>query len=245
MSTPFPVLTDLKLWSIDENPPILPDSFLGGSAPLLRDLHLFGVPFLALPKLLSSATNLVCLRLCHLPHHGYMSPDAIVTGLSALTRLESLSLQFRSPRYQTNPQVRLTPPLTLVVLPALTEISFLGDSEYLGDTVARIDTPLLCKVDITFFNQLGFSTSTPSLRHFISRTELFRAPHRAHIIFSVFHLTVKLFHQNEVTDHRKFQLGIAHDPLDWGCPFLVQMYISSFPAFPTLEHLRISEDRHS
>jgi len=239
ISTPFPALTDLELLSTDENPPILPDSFLGGSAPLLRDLGLYGVPFPALPKLLLSATNLVSLRLWRLPHSGYMSPDAIVTGLSPLTRLESLSLHFLSPRSQANQQGRLPPPLTRVVLPALTEISFTGDSRYLEDTVSRIDTPLLSEVDVTFFNQLAFNT--PSLSHFISRTELFKTPHRAHMIFSRLHVTVKLFRQNEVTDHRKFQLGTSCDLP----PSPVQMYNSFFPPFPTLEHLRIYEDRYS
>jgi len=243
MSTPFPALTDLELLSTDENPPILPDSFLGGSAPLLRDLGLYGVPFPALPKLLLSATNLVSLRVWQLPHSGYMSPDAIVAGLSALTKLESLFFESGPPRYHANQQIRLPPPLTRVVLPALTEISFTGDTKYLEDTVSRIDTPLLCEVDITFSNQLAFNT--PSLSHFISRTELFKAPHRAHMIFSRLHVTVKLFHQNEVTDHRKFQLGISCDPLGWRPPSLVQMYNSSFPPFPTLEHLRIYEDQRA
>jgi hypothetical protein len=243
VSTPFPALTDLELLSTDEEPPILPDSFLGGSAPHLQYLGLDGVPFPALPKLLLSATNLADLQLSDLPPSGYMSPEAIVTSLSALTGLESLSLGFRSPRSWPNREDRPPPPLTRVVLPALTWIRFTGDSEYLEDTLSRIDTPLLCEVHITFFNQPAFDT--PSLRDFISRTEPFKAPLRAHLVFSQLHVTVMLFHQNGVADHRKFKLGVSGYPPGWERPSLVQMYNSCFPPFPTLEHLRIDEDRDS
>ena len=243
ISTPFPALTDLELLSTDEEPPILPDSFLGGSAPLLQYLGFLGVPFPALPKLLLSATNLVDLQLWDLPPSGYISPEAIVTSVSALTGLESLSLGFRSPRSQPNQEGRPPPPITRVVLPALTWIMFTGDSEYLEDILSRIDTPLLGEVHITFFNQPAFDT--PSLRDFISRTEPFKAPHRAHLVFSQLHVTVMLFQQDGVADHRKFKLGVSDHPLILGRPSLIEMYNSCFPPFPNLEHLRIYEDRDS
>ena len=245
ISTPFPALTDLELLSTDEEPPILPDSFLGGSAPHLQYLGLDGVSFPALPKLLLSATNLVDLQLSDLPPSGYISPEAIVTSLSALTGLESLSLEFQSPRSWPNQELegRPPPPLTRVVLPALTWIRFTSDSEYVEDTLSRIDTPRLCEVHITFFNQPAFDT--PSLRDFISRTEPFKTPHRAHLVFSQLHVTVMLFHKNGVADHRKFKLGVLGDLPGWERPSLVQMYNSCFPPFSTLEHLRIHEDRDS
>jgi hypothetical protein len=58
MRKPYPELTDLQL-SMSDPGPILPDSFLGGTAPRLRSLDLFNVPFPRLPKLLLSATHLV------------------------------------------------------------------------------------------------------------------------------------------------------------------------------------------
>jgi hypothetical protein len=91
---PFPVLTDL--WIItDFNYPItdpISRSFLGGSAPSLRDIFLAGVPFPTLPELLLSTTNLVRLQYNNIPRSGHIPPHAMVAGLSALTRLESLSL---------------------------------------------------------------------------------------------------------------------------------------------------------
>jgi len=50
------------------------------------------VPYPGLPKLLSSATHLVTLHLLNIPHSGYISPEAMVTALSTLTRLEKCCL---------------------------------------------------------------------------------------------------------------------------------------------------------
>ena len=83
MQGPFPELTDLVLISDTTMIPPLPDSFLGGSAPRLRNLLLVRVPFPGLPKLLLSATHLVNIRLYGVPHSGFFSPEALVTALSS------------------------------------------------------------------------------------------------------------------------------------------------------------------
>jgi F-box-like len=94
MQGPFPELRVLALRSKGKTVIALPDSFLGGSAPRLNFLWLKGVPFLGLPNLLLSATNLVNLCLDSIPHSGYIPPEAMVTALSTLTRLERLWLFF-------------------------------------------------------------------------------------------------------------------------------------------------------
>jgi len=114
---------------------------LGGSAPCLRFLHLAYIPFPRLPKLLLSATHLTDLRLLNVPHSGYISPEAMVSCLSALTRLGTLILDFEPPKSEH----RRPPPSTRTLLPALTRLQFYGFSEYLEDLVVRIDTPLLDK----------------------------------------------------------------------------------------------------
>jgi len=81
MEKPFPELTYLKLDSNEKNVPILPDSFLGGSAPSLHTLDLCGIPFPAVRKLLLSTRNLVGLCLWAVPHSGYISPEEVVTCL--------------------------------------------------------------------------------------------------------------------------------------------------------------------
>jgi F-box-like len=97
MQIPFPELTDLQLTSSDETVPVIPDSFLDGSAPLLQYFHLSGIQFPGLPKLLLSTTRLVYLGLSNIPHSGYISPEAMVALLSPLSSLDELYLGFRSP----------------------------------------------------------------------------------------------------------------------------------------------------
>ena len=88
MQQPFPELTDLSLYdTVGETVRVVPDSFLGGSAPRLEDLWLNRIPFPGLPKLLLSATHLVKLHIVRIPHSGYISPDVMVTALSTLTSL--------------------------------------------------------------------------------------------------------------------------------------------------------------
>jgi hypothetical protein len=143
MHKPFPVLTHLDLESDDDTleTPVDPDLFLGGSAPSLRFLHLAYIPFPGLPKLLLSATHLTDLRFFD---SGYISPEAIVSCFSALTRLETLFLEFGHP--ESEPR---RPPLpTRTLLPALTRLHFYGVSEYLEDLVGRIDAPQLDNLEI-------------------------------------------------------------------------------------------------
>ncbi len=97
MQVPFPELTYLELISDGETPPVVPDSFLGGSAPRLQFFQLSGIPFPVLPKLLLSATHLHHLVLYNIPHSGHISPEAMATLLSVLSSLESLHLEFQSP----------------------------------------------------------------------------------------------------------------------------------------------------
>jgi len=97
MQDPFPTLTHLWLQSTDRMALVIPDSFLGGFALSLRSFWLESIAFLALPKLLSSATNLVYLDLKDLLHSRYISPLVIAACLSTLTRLKSLTLGFKSP----------------------------------------------------------------------------------------------------------------------------------------------------
>jgi hypothetical protein len=125
MQRPFPELTDLALWSYHYTTmPHLPDSFLGGSASRLRNLSLDGFPFPGLPKLLLSAIHLVGLFLLDIPHSGYISPEAMLTVLFALTSLESLRLQFQfqSPRSRPDQATQHPPSPARSVLPILTEL---------------------------------------------------------------------------------------------------------------------------
>jgi hypothetical protein len=151
---PFPALTSLRLGSNTEWAPAIPNSFLCGSAPRLQKLWLTNIPFLALPKLLMSVSDLVHLDLLSIPHSTYISPEAMVTCLSGMPALESLNLKFLSPQSRPDGMRQRPPVLTHTVLPFLTSLGFQGTSKYLEDFVAQIDTPILAKLSIMFLGHV-------------------------------------------------------------------------------------------
>jgi hypothetical protein len=176
MEEPFQELTDLILASDDMV--ILPDAFMGGSAPRLRLLQLDGILFPRLSILLSSATHLVHFRLYYLPHPGCIPPEVMVTYLSTLTSLESLSLGFAFfPPILPYAEGQPWHLSTRSVLPALTDFAFRGISRYLEDFVARIDSPKLSKFSVDVWHHSN--RNTPQLDHFISRTPSLEAPENA------------------------------------------------------------------
>ena len=237
MQVPFPELTRLHFESKDETVPVVPDSFLSGSAPRLRSLRLDGILFPGLSQLLLSATDLVDLSLLNIPHSGYIAPHAMVTCLSALTRLKSLSLNFKSPRSRPDPGRWCPPPTGRTVLPALTELRFTGVSEFLEDLVARIDAPLLHVLDVRFFLQLIFDT--PQLAQFIDRTPQLKTTHdEARLAFSDSGATISL---PQTFDDRGLELGISCRQVDWQLSSLAQVCVSCFPQalISAVEHLHI------
>ena len=192
MEVPFPELTYLNLSSTSKNLPIslvVPDSFLGGSAPRLKTLILDHIPFPGLPKLLLSATSLVTLRLCYVPRSGYISPKAMVTCLTMLSRLRQLIIRFPYTDHETR---HLSPPKRSV-LPALTFFKFEGIGEYLEDLVAHIDAPRLDYLEITIRMQFA----TPLLQ-LASRTPSLETPDNAHFAFSPSAVRVTLLSQTGI-----------------------------------------------
>lgn len=234
---PFPALTYLELRSGRATTQILPDSFLGGSAPRLRFVFFYGIAYPGLRKLLSSTRDIVHLRLHDIPYSGYISPEATATCLSALTRIEEVSLHFRSPRYDIATQGRSQLQHTPFVLPALRDFFFTGDSDYLERIITPINAPVLTRLYIKFFNQLVFGT--PSLRRLIGRTEASRAFCRVDVSFSKGFARLGLW----VDDFPSFELGISSRMLDWQLSSVAQLCSSSLPPMPALECLKIFQDR--
>ena len=120
---------------------------------------------------LLSTSHLVYLALCDIPRLGYISSEAMVTTLSALTSLETLFLRCLYPQPRPALESRRLPLHRLMrsILPRLTKFIFNGASEYLEGILARIDAPRLNIMYITFFNQIIFNT--PRLYQFISQVE--------------------------------------------------------------------------
>jgi hypothetical protein len=246
MQVSFPELTDLRLRSHDETPSVthdaaIPDSFLGGSAPRLRNFSLHGVIFPGLPKLFLSATHLVDLHLSDIPHSGYISPEEMVARLSMLSYLEILSLGFRSPQSRPGSDSRNLPRLKRSILPALRRLHFKGVTEYFDELVTHIDTPQLDGLNITFFNQIDFRCTR--LAQFIDCTPKFRARDEAHVQFDDSTAGISL--RNRTSNHnlRLYELliNISCRKSDWQLSSIEQVCNSLYP-LPTVQDLYIEHE---
>ncbi|KAH9037739.1 hypothetical protein EDB84DRAFT_1560490 [Lactarius hengduanensis] len=165
MQEPFPVLTHLSISSSDANVPIIPSGFLAGSAPRLQEIEFTCIPFPALPTLLLSVSDLVELKLRHIPDIGYISPEVMVAHLAALPRLKILEIGFRTPSPLPD---QTLPPLTRTVLPALNY--FAGVCNYMEDFVALIDAPQLRSIEIYYLDPIFFGVPQLSDRGFLHLT---------------------------------------------------------------------------
>ena len=168
MQKPFSALTLLSICSVEErNVSFLPSGFLGGSAPCLREIQWHGMPTLALPTLLCSASNLVDLELFDSESPpGHILPATLLTGLAMLPRLDNLSIRFVPWAWRYDRLIRET----RVVLPALTSFLFEGVSTLLEDFVSQIDTPMLTSIDINYLD--APDTPIPQLSEFVKRSDI-------------------------------------------------------------------------
>jgi hypothetical protein len=239
MQDQFPALIHLMLdfYNYHGTPaPAFPDGF---SAPRLQTLILRRIPFPTLPKLLLSATDLVELTLVGIPQTGYFTPVALVAGLTVSANLKSLVINFKSPLSRPDRESRHPLPTIRSVLPALTYFHFHGVSEYLEDVVARIDAPLLCSLDIMFFNQLIFDI--PQLSRFLERATKLKVFDNSEACVR-FYIGGVLFGSPPWTRSfdEGFELMISSTELDWQLSSLAPVLMSFLPFTYTVEHLYIS-----
>jgi len=239
MQVPFPELKQLRLSSHDEMQPVIPDSFLGGSAPHLRLVKLSSIPFPGLPKLLLSATHLFHLDLSNIPHSGYISPEAMAALLSVLSSLTELILQFQSPQSRPDWVNRRPPPSKRSVVPVLEHFRFKGVIEYLEDLVTFIDAPQLRNLNITFFNSIDFDG--PRLAQFISRTPTFGARNEARVEFDDTIVSVGLRDQQAAKLYDGSPLiRIPCKEPDWQLSSVAQACNSCLPPLSMIEVLCIN-----
>jgi len=237
MNHPFPALTDCFVQqSYHSTKNGISCSFLGGSAPSLQDLHLDRVPFPALPKLLLSATNLVGLWYDNTPRSGYISPQAMVTGLSALTRLESLSLTFQSPGPLLDRAIQIPPSHMCTILPSLTYLRFQGVPEYMEYLVAQIHDPSLKSMEFTFFHQEVLEVS--ELAKFIRRADKLSLLDRREVTFKSEYISVKL---SPLWGNapKTLLVNLACDESDLRLSYLAQFCASCLPTHSPFECLYI------
>ncbi len=193
MQEPFPLLDRLKLWVWDSKD-LASSTLLGGSAHRLRVLHLdvFPSPAFDLPRILSSAGQLIDLQLKRVPSTGCISPGALVAALSAAARLKTLYLQFLRATSPSNPRSILPPSSGSFISSTLLCFTFLGPCNYLEDLLSRISVPPLECTRIIFFEQPKPNFDVSQLFHFLGRVEPQSLPDRAkvsvhgrHIYFSL------------------------------------------------------------
>ena len=238
MQKPLPELTDLTLWSLNyEIMSAIPDSFLSGYAPRLRELSLECIPFPGLPKLLLSATNLFSLHLLDIPYSGYISPEAMLTALSTSTNLRSLHLRFQFSRSHLDRASQHRPPSKRSIFPFLTELRFKGGSNYLEVLITGIDAPRLSTLYISFFNQIEFGT--PKLVQFICRTPRLKELERARVSFEYGITRVDL--SSRTSDYRMLSVGISCREMDLHLSSLHEVLTPSLPSLSALEDLYIHE----
>jgi hypothetical protein len=241
MLEPFPALTRLDLRSAFSRPMVLPDRFLGGSAPRLQYLRLECLPFPTLPKLLLSTSDLVQLHLLQLPTYGCISLDAMATSLSALTRLQCLSIAFQRWGIQPPQGTRHPPPQTHAVLPSLTDFRFEGVSEYLDDLVALIDAPHLQSVNIEFFDRLNFQIG--QLSRLISHAGMLRSFGHAEVLFTRLSVHTRLYSRGAEDLCQYLKLQFQEDELSLQVLTLVQMYSRLSSLLSSVEQLDILNKR--
>ncbi|KAH9031504.1 hypothetical protein EDB85DRAFT_1335550 [Lactarius pseudohatsudake] len=169
MQGPFPELRSLAISSEGPHVRALPDDLLGGSAPSLREISFNGIPLPAFPTFLSSASNLVKLILDYIPQTSCISSVALVACLAGFPSLEYLSIGFHTPiSLWPTDRVLDPPPGTRVVFPSLTSFSFEGFSTYLEVIMARVDTPQLDSINVTYTDYFCFRAT--ELSKFIERS---------------------------------------------------------------------------
>ena len=175
-----------------------------------------------------------------IPHSWHISPDAMITHLSALTRLEiAYHLNLNSVNLAQNGKVdilllqhELSSPLSL-------RLKFeRGLSRYAEHLLHRIDTPRLDNLDIIFFNENVFNIS--HLSQFISRCiPKFQAPDEARVAFSDERITVTL--SFPTPRYERLVLGILCDESAGQLSSLTQLCKSFLPAFAMVERLYICQ----
>jgi hypothetical protein len=242
MQEPFPALNCLDIFVKGGNAPVLPDGFLGGSAPRLQRIAFSGVSYPALPTLLLSPSSLVELDLwpkC-ISETGYISPEVMVASFSALPMLEKFTIEFQgaTPR----PDRTRPPPTSRNVLPALASFQFRGASEYLEDLVARIDSPQLVAITIAYSDPPG-EFPVAQLIGFIDRSvgprsAIFR---RVHVIIFNHHVSLTLHRQTTNNPHRGQHRGITRDSetIQWEFTHMKQALSYVSAALSNAVHLEL------
>jgi hypothetical protein len=164
----------------------------------------------------------------------------MVNYISGLSRLETLCLEFRSRRSYPVPG-SCSPPQARAVFPALYQLCFEGVTEYLEDLISRIDTPLIRRLDMTFFDRPFVTSDFSQLRQFIGRAEKFKSLTHAHINFRTRAVEVSLLQRAQTYD-AVLSVGILCKRLHPQLLSLAQVGAASLLPLSKVESLEISSE---
>ena len=242
---PCEALESIRITVVPPTGPPIPgrNAFLGGSAPHLKELRLDGAPFPFpfIRQVLLSTKNLVELHLVNIPNVVYFSPNDFVTGLSTLVQLNRLTVDFPASSPPSPSTTR--PPPQRTTLPSLTLLNFRGASRYLEEFVARIDSPALCKIEISLFNSIFMEI--PQFCQFILRLNGLRSLAQAKVRYTKDFVFVRFIPEGESLDENCFlgtwcrglwELSFVTRILSQLSPLLSgvhSLYIQSGDIFPT------------
>ena len=235
ISEPFSELEEVVLVSQDKSQLTLPTTFRCGSH--LRTLHVTRIAIPSLPRLLSSSTDLVDLQLDEIPLAGYFPPQVFANVLSGASHLRSLSLHFLSYPPRRTLFSLATPGDHHIVLPVLTSFKYRGISKYLDNIMARIDTPRLQDIDITFFSQPTMDAS--QLGRFIERTETLTSLTEAKIQISAHAISISF---PNLIPSTRLQLQISCRQLDWQLSSMAQVCDQFSPFLSGVNHLAFNSN---
>ncbi|KAH9970104.1 hypothetical protein BGW80DRAFT_1461541 [Lactifluus volemus] len=174
--------------------------------------------FPSLRKFLLSTSDLTSLSLDDIPNDGYISPEAMVTSLSALTSSNHFH-HIHIPDTSTETKNATPTSWPRTVLSALTNIYFQGVSEYLEVLAARIDAPML--------EALGYTFSISCLRYSTNQLAHWYLRNPSHPVFPAF------------LAERPIERRVRGKWLDWQVFSIAQICNQILPLCSSVEWLNV------
>jgi hypothetical protein len=212
---------------------VLPEAF---RAPHLRHFILTNFAFSIGSPLLTTVT-LVTLVLQDIHPSAYFRPGDLLRHLSLIPQLETLIVSFNSPVHNRDTERNLlhVSIMTRATLPNLRYLGFKGASAYLEALLPHITAPLLERLQITFLNQLIFST--PRLLQFVNEAEDLRLG-SAVLTFREEGVRVHVYPSEEVRVCTfVIEIGCRH--LDWQVAVAAQIFNEPGTLYSAVEHLTL------
>jgi hypothetical protein len=152
---------------------VLPNTFLEGCSPRLREFSVIGLFLPSLPSLLLFPAHLTTFVLDGIPDSSLLPPEVLLAHLDNMSQLRYLNVGFLSsvPHPRGGGRGVTIGPLDRVVLSNLRWFYFRGVCAYLEALVTRLDTPHVHEISFMLFHQPRYAV--PRISAFLRRTKRF------------------------------------------------------------------------